>query len=97
MHTPPERVGAVTRPDTGMRTSCHQSWENHQLALNEATKALSSLAILRLTDRRVDVGLEDLGLVELLVPVSCDPYLTQRALLSEDNLGIEHGSKHHLS
>lgn len=43
-----------------------------------------------LTDRGVDVGLEDLRLVQLLVPVRRDPDLAQRALLRENDLGVKH-------
>lgn len=46
----------------------------------------------RLTNRGVDVGLENLRLVELLVPVGGNPDLAQRALLGEDDLGVEHAA-----
>lgn len=44
----------------------------------------------QLTDGCVDVSLENLCLVELLVPMSCNPYFSKRALLGQDNLGVEH-------
>ena len=43
------------------------------------------------TDGRLDVGLEDLVLGELLVEVRREPDLAQRPLLRQDELAVEHG------
>ena len=61
------------------------------MPLQAAAAAAGALHARRLlTDRRVDVGLENLSLVQLLVPVSGDPYLAQGPFLREDDLGVKH-------
>ena len=45
------------------------------------------------TDGRLDVGLEDLVLGELLVEVRREPDLAQRPLLRQDELAVEHGAE----
>jgi len=45
------------------------------------------------TDRFGDIGLEDLHLGELLVPMGGQPYLPQGAFLGQNDLGVEHGPR----
>ena len=42
-------------------------------------------------DTVLNVGLENVRLGELFVPVCCQPDPGQRALLGQDKVGVEHG------
>lgn len=72
--------------------SSKASWlaMNYGVLLPTVTPSLLKYSSLAPTYRRVDVGLEDLRLVQLLVPMRCYPDLAQGAFLGQDNLGIEH-------
>lgn len=50
------------------------------------------LSVLLITNRIVKVGLQELILGQLALPVGGEPDLGQGALLGEDGLGVEHGS-----
>ena len=52
---------------------------------------LSYLGLQDALNRLFNVGFEDVGLCEFLVPVCCQPDPGQRALLGQDKVGVEHG------